>query len=78
MLLYLYYLWLIPTHFEMLHLDLTTARKSNHAHHQVQQIDKRTLDFHAYPTDRYNRVSNQFSPVIFVRCLRRATPTPQE
>jgi hypothetical protein len=44
----------------------------------VQQIDKRTLDFHAYPTDRYNRVSNQFSPVIFVRCLRRATPTPQE
>jgi hypothetical protein len=56
-------------------LDLTTARKSNHDHHQGQRIDKRTPDFHAYPTDQHNPTSNQFWQVTSERCLRRATPT---
>lgn len=55
----------------MLHPDLTTTGKSNHADHQGQQTGKRTPDFHAYPTNLHNPTSNQSSPVTSERCLRR-------
>jgi hypothetical protein len=39
-----------------------TAQKLNHADHQGQRIDKRTPDFHAYPTDRRNPdIDREFS-----------------
>ncbi|MCC5633694.1 hypothetical protein LC613_40415 [Nostoc sphaeroides CHAB 2801] len=53
----------------MLHPDLTTAQKSNHVDHQVQQTGKRTPGFHAYPTDQRNSISNQFCQVVSERSL---------
>ncbi len=56
----------------MLHPDLTTAGKSNHARHQVEQTDKRTPGCLVNPTDRRNPTSIQFCRAASERCLRWA------